>query len=95
MIRSFSFQKVDLLQGMHVLVNGSQVILPYDNRELGIQRKTREVVSIVEQNRLSYLKRTFPIEIGHIGQVEINKHHVSLSILWFTPCVIADDRSTW
>ena len=57
MIRSFSFQKIDLLQGMHVLVNGSQVILPYDNRELGIQRKTREVVSMVEQNRHFVLEK--------------------------------------
>ena len=81
MICSFSFQTVDLLQGMHVLVNGSQVILPYDNRELGIQRKTREVVSMVEQNRISYLKKKIPIELGHICQVEINKHHVSLFIL--------------
>ena len=81
MIRSFSFQTVDLLQGMHVLVNGSQVILPYDNRELGIQRKTREVVSMVEQNRHFVLQRTFPIELGHICHVEINKHHVFLFIL--------------
>ena len=61
MIRSFSFQTIDLLQGMHVLVNGSQVILPYDNRELGIQRKTREVVSMVEQKRISYLKKKFQL----------------------------------